>query len=170
MMAFLNIPEILDFLVANLGLLEKSSISIVIPGFLGYLSVLDIPEMIDFINIPEIPDFFRANLGIPDNSMTSGRFPHAKRSENKTSPRETFPRNRKKTVSGKSFSGNASREKFSRGKVSRGKVARGEMFLGGEWFPQCPDFPDLLGFRDFWDSLASRISLKSWIFQLLRIP
>ena len=66
MMEFLNIPEVLDFLVANLRLFEKSMISGRIPGFLGYLSFLDISEMMDFTNIPEIFNFV-SNLGFRTN-------------------------------------------------------------------------------------------------------
>ena len=67
---------------------KKVLISVKIPGFLGYLSFMDIPEMMDFTNIPEILDFLQANLGIPNSSMISGRFPHASPLENKNfSPR-----------------------------------------------------------------------------------
>ena len=72
--------------------------------------------MMDFPNIPEILDFLLANLGIPNKSMISGRFPHAKPSEN----RNFSPRNFSSTIfSGKSFSG---------------KSFSGEMSLGGKGF------------------------------------
>ena len=115
MMEFLNIPEILDFFVANLGLLEKSMISGRIPGFLGYLSFLDIPEMMDFTNISEILDFLVTNLGILDISMISRRIPHAKHVENRNFSPIFFSRDRKNCFGGK-FLG----EKFLGTNVSGG--------------------------------------------------
>ena len=103
MMDFLNITEILDFLGANLGIPDKSMISEMIPRFLGWLSFLDISEMMDdFPNIIEILDFLVATLGIPKKSMITKGFPHAKPSEHRNFSPIFFSPKPKQTVSGKS--------------------------------------------------------------------
>ena len=55
MMDFPNISEILDFLIANLRIPDKSMISGRTPGFLG---TLGIPEIMHFPIIYEILDFW----------------------------------------------------------------------------------------------------------------
>ena len=95
---FQNILKILDFLLANLGIPDKSMISD------RY-----------FLNIREILDFLLANFGNPDKSMISGRFPQAKPFENRNfSPRKHFPE--KLNFLGEMFLG----EKFLEGNVSGG--------------------------------------------------
>ena len=102
------------------------------------------------------PWFLVSKSWIPDKSMISRRFPHAKPSKNKSFPPTNFSPKPKQTVSGKSFSGKS----FS------GKMFLGGNVSGGERFPQCLYFWDYFWFRDFWHSLASRISLEWWIFQI----
>ena len=75
--------------------------------------------MMDFTNIPEILDFLVAHLRIPDESMISGRFPHAKPVENKLSPEKRFPETEKNDF-GEKFLG----EKFRGGNVSGGNGFR----------------------------------------------
>ena len=140
MMDFPNIIEILDFFIANLGIPDKSMIPEMIPGFLGYLSFLEIPEMIDFPNILEIIDFLIANLGNPDKSMISARFSKAKPFENRNFPPRNFSPRPEKNGSGEKFLG----EKLLGGNVSGGKGFRSVL--------DSRDFPD------FWDSSASWIS------------
>ena len=103
--------------------------------------------MMGFPNIYEILDFLLANLGIPDKSMISGRFPHAKLSENRNfSPRNFSPKPKtrswgKKSFSEKSFSGAS----FA-GEMFLGGKSPGEMFLEGKGFRSvrisqiCSDF------------------------------
>ena len=79
---FPNIFKIIDFLLANLGIPDKSMISrdLRLPGIL---------EIKDFPNILEILASLLANLGNLDKSIISKGFPRAKPFGQNKKPRET---------------------------------------------------------------------------------
>ena len=94
--------------------------------------------MMNFLNILEILDFMFVTQGNLDNSMNSGRSPHAKPAAKRNSSAEklipeTFPRKRKQLL--------------------RKKVSQGKCFWGGQVSvinpTTNPDFPEITVILDF---------------------